>query len=107
MELLKISPAHKEILEQALVPTTVPNNLEVFQFQAMVGLLTTPHCLSFFENDDVSLTHPHSVALHIEVLIQKHQVKHVLIDGGVGLNIYTLKLICALGYSKNAIDARR
>lgn len=107
LELLKISPAHKEILEQALVATTVPNNLEFFQFQAMVGHLTAPHCLSFSKNDDVSLTHPHNVSLHMEVLIHKNWVKRVLIDGGAGLNICTLKLICALGYLENAIDARR
>lgn len=76
------------------------------QFQAMVGHLSAPHCLSFSEHDDVSLTHPHNFALHIEVLIHKHQVKHVLIDGGAGLNICTLKLIHALGYSDEAIDTR-
>lgn len=49
LELLKISPSHKEVLEQALVATMVPNNLDVCQFQAMLGHLTVPHCLSFFE----------------------------------------------------------
>lgn len=55
LELLKISPSHKEVLEQALVATTIANNLDVHQFQAMVGHLTTPHYLSFSEQDDVSL----------------------------------------------------
>lgn len=107
LELLKISLAHKEILEQALVATMVPIKLEVFQFKTMVGHLTVPHCLSFSEHDDVSINHPHNATLHIEVLIHKHCVKCVLIDGGAGLNICTLKLICALGYYENAIDARR
>lgn len=71
-ELLKISPSHKEVLEQALMATTILNNLDVCQFQAMVGPLTTPHFLSFSEQDDVSLTHPHNASLHIEVLIHKH-----------------------------------
>lgn len=73
----------------------------------MVGHLTMLHYLSFYKQDDASLTHPHNSTLHIEVFIHKHWVKRVLIDGGVGLNIFTLKLICALGYSNNAIDARR
>ena len=73
----------------------------------MVGHLSAPHFLSFSEHDDVSLTHPHNSALHIEVLIHKHRVKRVLIDGGAGLNICTLKLIRALGYSDEAIDTRR
>lgn len=107
LELLKISPSHKEFLEQALVATMVPNNLEVFQLQTMVGHLTSLYCLSFSEHDDVSIIHPHNSALHIEVLIHKHYVKHVLIDGGATLNICTLKLVCALGYSKNTIDPRR
>lgn len=71
LKLLKISPAHKDILEKALVDTTVPTNLEFCQFQAMVGHLTVPHCLSFSENDDASLTHPHNTTLHIEVIIHK------------------------------------
>jgi hypothetical protein len=66
--LLKISAAHKEILEQSLVATMVQTNLEVYQFQAMVGHLTAPHYISFSENDDISLTHPHNVTLHIEVV---------------------------------------
>lgn len=73
----------------------------------MVGNLTTPHYLSFSDKDDVSLNHPRNYLLHIEVLIYKHQVKHVLIDGGASLNIWTLTLICALGFSKNAMDPKR
>lgn len=100
LELLKISPAHKDIQERALVGTTVPNNLDIDQFQAMVGHLIVPHNLSFFEHDDVSLSHLHNTLLHIDVLVYKHRVKCVLIDGGAGLNIYTLKLVSALGFSE-------
>lgn len=60
----------------------------------MVGHLNVPHTLSLLENDDVSLNHPHNTPLHIEALVKKHQIKHVLIDGGAGLNICTLNLIC-------------
>lgn len=73
----------------------------------MVGHITTPHYLSFSKKDDVSLSHPYNALLHIEVLIFKNQVKYILIDGGVRLNIHTLTLICALGFSKNAIDLKR
>lgn len=31
----------------------------------------------------------------------------MLIDGGAGLNICTLKLICALGFSEESIDPRK
>jgi hypothetical protein len=103
MELLKILPSHKEILEKALVETNVPNNLEVCKFEAMVGHLIAPHCLSFSEYDGVSLSHPHNVELHIKVQIHKHHVKCVLIHGGAELSIFTLKLIQALGFSEQAI----
>lgn len=72
----------------------------------MVGQLTAPHYLSFFEKEDVSLNHPQNVLLHIEVLIYKNLVKHVLIDEGVSLNISTLILIYALGFLQNVIDPK-
>lgn len=34
-------------------------------------------------------------------------MKRVLIDGGVGLKICTLKVILALGFSKEAIDSKK
>lgn len=72
-----------------------------------MGHLTAPHDLSFLEHDDVSLNHPHNTPLHIKVLVYKHQIKCFLIDGEVGLNICTLKLIRALGFSENAIDPNK
>lgn len=107
LELLKLSPTHKEILEKALVETNVPLNLEVDKFQNMVGHLFYPHCLSFPKQDDMSLNHPQNLPLHIEVLIQKHRVKRVLIDGGAGLNICTLNLVKALGFYEGAIDSKK
>lgn len=73
----------------------------------MVGHLTSPHFLSLIEDDDMSLHHPHNTPLHIEVIIHKTCVKCVLRDEGVGLNIFTLCLVCALGYSKDAIKPRK
>ncbi|GLJ42866.1 hypothetical protein SUGI_0888550 [Cryptomeria japonica] len=107
LELLKVSPMHKEILEKALVETIVSKYLDIDQFKNMVGHLIAPHCLSFSENDDASLQHPHNAPLHVEVTINKTRVKHVLIDGGAGLNICALSLIKALGYSKNAVDPKK
>lgn len=107
LELLKISSAHREILEQALLATNVPKDLDLDQFQSMVGHLTLPHYLSFFEEDDNSLNHPHNQPLHIKVMIHKHRVKRVLIDGGAGLNICTYNLITRLGYFENVIDPRK
>lgn len=70
----------------------------------MVGHLTSPHYLTFSEEDDNSLNHPHNQPLHIEAMIHKHKVKHVLIDGGAGLNICTYSLLTQLGLSENVID---
>lgn len=100
-------PSHKEILEKALVETNVPNNLEVCKSEAMVGHLIALHCLSFSEYDDISHSHPHNFTLHIEVQIQKHRFKRVLIDGGGGLNICIMKLVQALGFYEYAIDFKK
>jgi hypothetical protein len=53
------------------------------------------------------MTHPHNSSLYLEVMIHKHQIRHVLIDGGFGLNICTLKLVHALGLLDDSIDPRR
>ena len=87
--------------------TNVDTDLDVNKFQAMVGHLSLPTCLSFFEKDDASITHPHNSLLYLEVMIHRHKVRRVLIDGGASLNICTLKLIHALGLSENSIDPRR
>jgi ankyrin repeat protein len=59
----------------------------------MVGHLTSPHYLSFSEEDDFSLSHPHNQPLHIEVLIGRMQVCHILIDNGASLNISFASLL--------------
>ena len=62
----------------------------------MVGHLTMPHLISFTEHDDLAIHQPHNTPLHIEVLVHSHKIKRVLIDGVVGFNICTLKLVLAL-----------
>jgi len=51
LELLKISPMHKQILDKALLESHVPNAINVEQFQAMVGHLTSTHSLVFTKKD--------------------------------------------------------
>ena len=85
----------------------VSKNLDVDQFQNMVNRIASPHYLSFLEEDDKSLSHPHNLSLHIEVMIHRTHVRHVLIDGGVGLTNCSLSLLKTLGYSKKIIYTRR
>lgn len=59
-ELLQLSSAHKEILHKALLTTNVPKDLDIDRFQSMVGHLTSSHYLTFSEEDDNSLNHPHN-----------------------------------------------
>lgn len=75
LELLKLSSKHKDILEQVLLETNVPQDLDADKFQAMVAHMTGPHNLTFSEHDNISLSHPHNTPLHIEVIIYKHRVK--------------------------------
>lgn len=105
LELLRISPAHKDVLDKTLRDTAVPTDLNMDQFQAMVGYLSVPHSLTFTEADDASISQPHNAPLHIEAFIHKHRIKRVLIDGGAGLNICTLSTIRQLGYSDKAVNS--
>ncbi|GLJ51443.1 hypothetical protein SUGI_1093350 [Cryptomeria japonica] len=75
LELLRISPTDKSILDKILRETIVPTNLNVDQFQAMVGYLSIPHSLTFTEADGTSISLPHNALLHIEAFIHKHQIK--------------------------------
>lgn len=43
LELLKVLPMHKEILEKSLTETTVSKDLDMDQFQNIVGHIITPH----------------------------------------------------------------
>lgn len=104
LELLKISSAHREVLDKALLTNNVPKDLDVDWFQSMVRHLTSPHYLTFSREDDNSLSQPHNQPLHIKAMIHKNRVKCVLIDGGTGLNICTYNLLTQLGFSANVID---
>ena len=72
----------------------------------MVNHISSPHYLSFLEEDDKSLNHPHNLALHIEVQVYQTQVYQVLIENGTGLNIFSFHVVQQLGLSEFAIDPR-
>ena len=55
----------------------------------------------------MSIIHPQNSLLHIEVFIHKNRVKRALVDGGVGLKIYTLNLVWALGYVEDVVDPKK
>jgi hypothetical protein len=73
----------------------------------MVGHLTSPYLMTFSEEDDNSLNHPHNQPLHIEVMINQTRVRQVIIDNGVGLNIVSTALLRQIDYSKDSIEPRR
>lgn len=65
LEILNISPSHKAILDKILREKSIPTDLNMDQFQAMVGYLSTPHCLTFSEADDASPCQTHNAPHHI------------------------------------------
>ena len=105
-ELLELSPLHKDILEKALHSASVPMDIDMEQFQAMVNLISSSHHLAFFEEDDRAPSHRHNLTLHIEVQIFHTHVRRVLIDNGARLNIISFHVIQQLGMSKFSIDPR-
>jgi len=108
LELLRLSPAHKAILDKALQESSVPNNINITQFQSMVASIAAPCHLTFSDKDLQPSMHPsHNEALHIEVFVNQRRIKRVLIDGGAGLNICSLKLIKQLGYSEKNVDTSK
>ena len=106
-KLLKISPAHRYILDKALTEANVPQDLDLEQFQSMVGHLTFLYYLSFYKENDTSLSHLHNQPLHIEVMIHQKHICHVLIDNDVGLNIFSIALLRQLDYDAESIDPHR
>lgn len=92
LELLKTSPIHKDILEETLLESHVPDNINDAQFQALIRNLATQQHLVFSSNDTPTNDY-HNKPFHIEALIQKHEVKCILVDSGSGLNLYTYKFI--------------
>ena len=57
-ELLELSPLHKDILEKALHSASVPMDIDTELFQAMVNHISSPHHLTFSEEDDRAPSHP-------------------------------------------------
>lgn len=73
----------------------------------MIGNLTHGTHIAFTEQDIPSDKLLHNDALHLEAYIHKKRIRRVLIDGGAGLNICTLKLVKALGYFELHIDSSK
>ena len=100
-------PVHKEILEKALLESRVPDNINASQFTAIIGNLAAQKHLVFTNKYFKAPNPHHNISLHIEVLIQRHKIKRVLIDNGSGLNLCTLKMIHFLGLPKDLLDASK
>lgn len=73
----------------------------------MVNLISSRHYLTFFEEDDKTLSHPHNLALHIEVQIFHTWVHRVLIENGARKNIISFNIIQQLGMPEFTIDLRQ
>ena len=70
----------------------------------MVGNRSASQHITFCPWDIPKDKPNHNDPLHLEVFVHNVKVRRVLIDGGAGLNIYTLKVVKGLGYSKNDVD---
>lgn len=103
IELLELSPLHKEILEKALRVASVPIDIDANEFQAMVNHISTPHYPKNLEEDDKARSHPHNHVLHIEVKSHRTWVRRVLIDNGAGLNIVSFNVVQQLDLSEFSI----
>ena len=68
----------------------MPNNIDVAQFQAMVSNLSSTQQITFLPRDVPQDRPTHYDPLYLEVFIHNAKFRRVLIDGGAGLNIYTL-----------------
>ena len=62
-KLLKTSPSHRQILDKALTEVNIPQDLDLERSQSIVGHLTSPYYMSFSEEDENSLSHPHNQPL--------------------------------------------
>ena len=81
LDLLCTSPQHQKILDQALKESVVPDNIDVAQFQAMVGSLSTSQHITFSPQDIPKDKPNHNDPLYLKVFIHKDKVRCVLIDG--------------------------
>ena len=72
----------------------------------MVNHISSPHYLTFSEEDDWAISHPHNLSLHVEVQIFRTHIRRVVIDNGAGLNIISFNVIQQLGMSEFSIDPK-
>ena len=86
-------------MDQALKESIVPNNIDVAQFQAMVGTLSSSQQITFSPRDFPQDRPKHNDPLYLEVFIHNAKVRRVLIDGGARLNICTLQVVKNFGYT--------
>lgn len=103
-ELLRISPTHRAILDKALQDSIVFRDMDEILLQAMVGTIIASSRVAFTEKDIPTYRIRHNDPLHLEAYVHNKRIRRVLIDGGEGLDIFTLKLIKELGYSQFHID---
>lgn len=70
----------------------------------MIGCIAPSHPITFTDNDFLHNKPNNTNPLHLDVLVHNYKVRRVLIDGEVGLNICTLRVIIDLRYLENGID---
>ena len=73
----------------------------------MIGNLSAQQHLVFTNKYFQGPSPHHNMLLHIEVLIQQHKIKIILIDSGSGLNLCTLKMIHFLGLLEDLLDVNK
>ena len=73
----------------------------------MVGTLSSSHHITFSPHDVPQDRPKHNDPLYLEVFIHNAKFRHILIDGGAGLNICTLKVVKNLGYTDEDLDSSR
>lgn len=74
LELLKMSPMHRAVLDKALIESTVLTDIDVDQFQARIGHLAISQHVAFFDNDISPDKLPHNDPLHLEVFVHNCKI---------------------------------
>lgn len=85
----------------------VDRDIDEHAFQSMLGNLAQGTRIAFTKQDIPSDRLLHNDPLHLETYIHKRRIIRVLVDGGAGLNICTLKLVKELGYSELHVDSSK
>ena len=100
LDLLRTSPVYKDILDQALIESRVPSDINATDFRNLVGHLSSSCALSFKPTDMPVVEPDHTLPLRIAIMVANFAVKRVMIDNGSALNICTLKFIKQAGYTE-------